>query len=724
MDRLAKIIARHCRAGMVLLAVSSIIPLYFLPQARIDNSIEVWLQRDSVAFQDYRKFLDRYGSDEFVVLAGQMDDPLGDESLATQRKLAEAFSKIDAVDDVVDLPRICRMLWSDRPGWQGQARENEFLRNLLLGPDGATMGMFIFLKPMKGPQARRRTVEAIESTAEKIAQGRFEPHLAGTPLMNVALDRGSKLAAAKFMPLAIGISILALALALRSATAVLAVMCAVAVAVAWTVTVMVMTGRTFNMVTVVLPSLLFVLGLSNGIHLALRFAYHVADSGSRDAAVLATIRELLRPVFISSATTAAGFSSLMISQMAPVAEFGLFAAIGMGIAFVCNIIIVPAVLSVLHGKTGVTHRFRADHWTARPGTALARHATIVVPVATVLLAISAIVATGAQTESNVLKFFPDHSRIARDYAFVSDRLTGLYTVEVDVETAKADEATTLAAIGRLADTLADRPEVARVDHLGKFLPLFASASAAVVDRGASATVEAATFATMITKRYRHEDDGRVSLRVSVLVRAMGSGDFYSLLDFIRGQARQTLAPATNWQVTGVVSLLNDVQRCLVDTQIKSFAIAAAMVIAMIGIFFRSLRAAAASLLPNLLPIVGVFAVMAVTRIPLDAATVMIAGVAIGIAADDTIHFLARYRDERRRHLDTFGAIEATLAKIGRAVVFTSLVAAAGFTILCLADFRPIVYFGLLTGVTMLTAMAADVFVLPACIRIVRLWERR
>ena len=103
---------------------------------------------------------------------------------------------------------------------------------------------------------------------------------------------------------------------------------------------------------------------------------------------------------------------------------------------------------------------------------------------------------------------------------------------------------------------------------------------------------------------------------------------------------------------------------------------------------------------------------------------MIASVAIGIAADDTIHFLSHYRHEKRAGMETVNAVSATFGKIGRAIVFTSIVTAAGFSILCFAQFRPIVYFGIMTGITMLAALAGDLFVLPACVRIFQLWEKK
>jgi predicted RND superfamily exporter protein len=174
----------------------------------------------------------------------------------------------------------------------------------------------------------------------------------------------------------------------------------------------------------------------------------------------------------------------------------------------------------------------------------------------------------------------------------------------------------------------------------------------------------------------------------------------------------------------VVPLLNAAQRSLITTQVRSFATAAITVLALIGLFFWSWKVFLAAALPNLLPTAIFFAAMAVLHIPLDAATVMIAGVAIGIAVDDTFHFFSCYRAARQSGQDNPTAIYNSYRIMGRGILFASLVATAGFAILLLAQFRPIQYFGLLAGVTMLTASAADFLVLPACVASVNLWNQR
>jgi predicted RND superfamily exporter protein len=594
----------------------------------------------------------------------------------------------------------------------GSSEYETYRSFLLLSRDGRTIGMLVLLERFENPRARRKTVEAVETAIESFSSRGFEPHLAGTPLMNIELDRGSQKASATFLPLALGISVIVLVFMLRSVPGVVAAMCSVGVTTAWTIGIMAMTGRTMNMVTVVLPALLFILSLSNAIHIASRFFAIHAEVGNRRQAVRDVLRELMRPMFLSSITTSVGFASLIVSDMRPVVDFGLFAAIGILLSFVFNVSVVPGVLSLLHARTHRPKRKVQPHWSSVTGALVLRKPWLILGVSSLALAVCVVTATKAKAESNILKFFPNESRISRDYAFVGEKLTGLYTVELDLHTELLDEFDAYELADELAEAVSRRPEVAKIIHYGSIVRLLSKTELTSPETA----IPADSFKNLLAQ-YRLIDDDTLRLRMSILVNAMASADYYELLDFIDEQANSILGQTAGFSITGVVPLLNDVQQSLIDTQIKSFSIAAAVVLVMIGVFMRSVRAALASIVPNLLPVFAMFAVMVVLKIPLDAATVMIASVAIGIAADDTIHFLSHYRREKQAGAATVDAVTITFGKIGRAIVFTSVVTAAGFSILCLAQFRPIAYFGILTGITMLTALAGDLFILPACVHI-------
>jgi len=718
-DRLVEFLAARCRWLALVCTLSAVVPLYYLKDARIDNSIEVWLGKHTKEYRQYREFLTKYGNEEFIALAGQAEDPLSEECLDLQRTLAGRLSQIEQVDDVLNIAEIADLISQVRPDWKSILRENDFFRNLLLGSDGRTFGLIVWLKKIDDPVTRRTTVEEIESVVKKTTTGRMELHLAGTPLMNVALDRGSQRAARKFLPVALMVSLGFLIAALRNLRSVAAVVAAVAVTTLWALGIMVMLGKTLNMVTVVLPSLLFVLCLSGGIHIACRYQSMLHSSIDRAFALKSTLDEVIRPVFLSNITTAVGFSSLMISDMQPVVDFGIFAAVGMLLSVLFNFTIVPGVLSILHAAGG--RQYPAEsHWTAAIGLAMVRWRKLALLLATIALLVSAGLTTKSKTESNVLKFFPADSKISRDYRFIGQNLTGFYTVELDATAVSEKGSAALKAIDELSVRLAKRPEIAKVINYRNLATCLARIPRPPM---MSASAMRENPLRPMLQKYQRVEDGKISLRMSVLVRAMSSNDFYKLIDLIEEEAKQYISPLATYTVTGVVPLLNAAQVSLINTQIRSFAIACSVILILIALFMKSVRAMFAAVLPNLVPIFFLFAMMVVLNIPFDAATVMIASVAIGIAADDTIHFLAHFRAERQQGKNMTDAVRSTFEKVGRAITFTSVVASAGFMILVLAEFKPIQYFGLFGSITMVTAWIGDVFILPACVASLRLWDR-
>lgn len=720
LDRMTPMLVRHCRWLAVACLCSVVLPVYWLRDASVDNSIEVWIGTRSEAYRTYKQFLDKYGNEEFVVVAATAPDPLSEEALSFQKDLADRLRRIDDVDAVLDISEAASWFARNSANWKDLLHDNVLFRNLLLGEDGHTFGLIAWLRKIDNPAERKIAVEKIEAAVTAVSAGRQAVHLAGTPLLNVALDRGSQNASRRFLPIALIVSVVILGVMLRRASAVIAVICAVGVSMLWTVGLMVLADKTFNMVTVTLPSLLVVLSLSGGIHIASRFQSILADTGDRRAALEKALSEVLSPVLLSNVTTAVGFSSLMISDMRPVVDFGQFAAVGILLSFLFNALVVPGMLSWLHATAPAAAPVRRS-WALPFSRVMVAHRLGIVSVALVVTALSIVLMTKIRVESNVLKFFPDDAPISRDYEFVADHLTGLYTIELDASTDASNGSTLLKEIEQLGKKLLTRPDVAQVINYRNIATSFNA-----VPRPAFLATAPASENPLkrMQRKYLHTEDGRLSSRMSILVRAMDSTDFYKLMDFADAQAAQIIAQPATYTLTGVVPLLNSAQHSLVRTQVRSFAIAVSVVLALIGLFLRSVRAVVVALLPNLLPIFCLFAALGLLNIPLDAATVMIAGVAIGIAADDTIHFLACFRREKRAGADGLTAIGHTFEKAGAAITFTSVVATAGFAILVLAQFKPIQYFGLLASLTMVTAWIGDVFVLPACVTILRLWDRR
>ena len=328
---------------------------------------------------------------------------------------------------------------------------------------------------------------------------------------------------------------------------------------------------------------------------------------------------------------------------------------------------------------------------------------------------------GLKADSNVIGFFKRDSEVAVTYHRVLPGFTGPYSVEVLLT--PPGEAVTL-DVFRSADRFSERvgtwlgvaKVISAVDLVKKAhqralleppgvhrLPADEEAfREAWQDAGANLGDELESF--------YHADSG--TLRLSILAQAMGSDEHGELLAAIRERLAD-LGSGWRPRLTGLVPLLVDMQERLLESQIRSFGLAFLLIGPIIALLLRSVRYAALSLAPNLTPIVLALGVMSLFDIALDPATVMIAGIALGIAVDDTIHLLEFYLGRRRGGGAAGEALDESLQTVGRAMIRTSVITTLGFLVLCFSEFLPLLYFGLFTGLAMLAAMMAALVVLPA-----------
>ncbi len=716
---------RHPRRWAALAAVLTLAALPWLAGLGVDNSIEVWIDREGEAFTAYREFLDAFGSEEYVLVLYRLPAAVELPFLERLTDLRFELEEIDGVQRVRDLAQVYARGFSllGLDAFQHELAESPFYRNFLISADGATAATWIELE---GREHRDRgsLVEgiraAIDEAAFRDAVPGGEVHLAGSPVIDHALDEGSRHASLTLFPLVFLLSAILLLAFFPRPYGVAIPFLSVGAGIVWILALMAAAGRSLNMVTVTLPPLLWVLGLSTSIHLLSRCRQLLGAGEEIETAIRRSMAELGRPCLLSALTTALGFGSLVASTMRPVREMGVFAALGILLCLAGNFLLFPFLARALPPSPSAEggRRHPLLHALA---VFVGRHPRPIVAVAGILgLALLASL-FGLRADANVIGFFKRDSPTAVTYNRVLAGFTGPYSIEL-LLSPEAD-AVTLDSFRRLDDLVASfaaRHGVAKV-----------LSAADLVKKAHQRQVQAPPGVHRLPEdeaaferawqdvrdhlgdeldSFYHADTG--TLRLSLLAQPMGSAEHRRLLDEIRS----SLAAADGgWRarLTGIVPLLVDMQERLLEGQIRSFALAFLFIGPVIALLLRSARYATLSLAPNLTPIVFSLGIMSLFDIALDPATVMIAGIALGIAVDDTIHLLEAYMRHRRAGAGADAAVDESLQTVGRAMMRTSVVATLGFLVLCFSEFLPLLYFGLFTAVAMVAAMVADLVVLPA-----------
>ena len=517
-------------------------------------------------------------------------------------------------------------------------------------------------------------------------------------------------------------------------------------------------------------ALMLILTISMNIHLTVRYRQLHRDfpALSHHELVATTVRRMVWPCLYTALTTIIGFGSLVFSGIKPVIDFGWMMSIGLGVTFVTAFTLFPAVVLLLGrggGRGGPeprregegTDRRSARGWAdgVTGGLALLteRHGAAVLAAAGVLLAVCALGVSRLTVENSFVDYFGEDTEIYRGLSLIDRELGGTTPLEVVLDldedrifddepspkpprdgTAYDPEAEREKAgywftdfkierIGEVHDWLDGQPEVGKVLSLASLVRVgealndgepLDSLQLALVYRRAPEDLKRSLIRPYVDVL---QDEARIVLRIRDTLPGLERKE---LLDRIRNGLRDELdLGPDDVTVSGLLVLYNNMLQSLFTSQISTLGAVIAGVGVMLLLLFRSFTLAVLGVVPNLLAAGAVLGVMGLAGIPLDLMTITVAAVTIGIAVDNAIHYIYRFREELARCRDYTETLHVCHANIGKAVLYTSATIVFGFSILVLSNFLPTIYFGLLTGLAMSIALLAALTLLPKLILLTR-----
>jgi len=610
----------------------------------------------------------------------------------------------------------------------------------IVSPDRRTAGFVVQLEERPGDDTyRARLIAELRGLATRYAGGDVSLHLTGVPVqkhdVSAYVDRDQRL----LLPLAIVVLGVTLAAFFRDWSGVAVPLGVAAATVIWTIGAYAWSGHALNAITSLLPAVLLVVALAASVHVYQ--AWHAGHgppgaggpalpAGRTDGGVdrieraLRAMLAVAVPATLCAVTTAQGFLSLAVSEIPAVRQFGLFAALGVAVAFLVGMTAVPAVLSFLPPPPGAPreeHRFtlRLLDTTSRLAT------TRPWLVLAVFSAITAVAAAGIpliRANTDLVGFLRADAPLRRDTAFVDGAFGGTLPLDFVLRRRDGRPLDSLDGARRLAaleDSIRAQPGVATVTSV---LALVRQVHRAET-RGTTLALPGderqlrAAFDLLdasghdLVRRFAAPD--LRTLRLAVRLRSAGTAESARLVAAIRHDARRILGREYALVPTGALyHVIHDSSR-LVREQVTSFATAIVLVVLAIGLLLRSLSLTMVALVPNVMPIVWTGGLMGWAGIELSTGTAMIASAVLGLVVDDTIHYLSYYR--RVYAGDAVTAIQRTTRAVGAPVTVASVSLILGFWVGAFGSFAPTVHFSLLTGLTMITGVVCDLLVLPAAL---------
>ncbi len=511
-------------------------------------------------------------------------------------------------------------------------------------------------------------------------------------------------------------------------------------------------------------ALQLIITLAMTIHLMVRYrelAARQPEIGQVEL-VRATIGAMLRPCVCSGLTTMAGFASLIFTNIRPVIDFGYIMVVGVAISIIVPFLLLPAVLMLLPRDkpwSGGTSRWRL---TPMLGRFTVAHGTLLLVLSLALLTVNAVGIRRLQVENCFINYFKPTTEIHQGMTVVDQQLGGTTPLDVviDFERTAPEPVSTTTEPG--AETVFDQfaefdtgaeqtrkkywftPEkMARIaavhDYLdglpetGKVLSVVTLVRMVERANGGKPldNVELALLFDQIPDQLReavvapYVSVEHSQVRLTVRIRDSDpSLRRNALLKKVRADLTDRFGfPAESVHLAGILVLYNNMLQSLYTSQIATLGFAVLFLMGTFVIVFHSVRIAIIAIFPNVLAISCVLGVMGWLGIPLDMMTITIAAIGVGLADDDTIHYIHRFKHE----VETEGSYRAALHRshdsIGHAIYYTTVTLAIGFSILSLSNFIPTVYFGLLTVLAITMALFASLTVLPQLLVVIKPYGR-
>ncbi len=742
-----------------------------LVNLRTDASIEGFLDAESPAIINYDKFRKQFGRDEIFMVTIEVDELFDADFIETLRTFHEELENtvpyVDTVDSLINARHtygrddeliIEELLEEELPeDPETLARIKNYTynspnyRNYLISEDRKLIAIIVKILPFLTEELEDGTVihtnMADTQIAESDAQIRkviakyasdksfsSEILLSGSPAVGNALGQAVKTDFAVFTVMALVIIAVVLALVFRRLSGVLMPLFVMVLGLVATISTMAMFDTPMQMTTSMLPSFLLAVCVGYSIHLLSIFYHHYDSGADKGEALGEALEHSGLAIFFTSITTAAGLGSFSTSELYPVANLGIYGAVGALLAFVFTTFLLPSLIMIFPLKRKA---IKTDQQNNKKQTPLDKIIIWCVHISTTrpkLIAFGGIalfvgtVATAMQLDftHDSLKWFPEDHPVRIAHSKTEARMGGTLPIEIVIDSGAAGAALEPELLNQFEGSI---DEISSWKQGNVYVAKTLSVHDIIKETHRALNSNDETYYVVPDNRdlIRQElfmvemdasddlfllvDPTYQTLRATLFIPWLDAVEYMHFIKDIRAHFDSNYAQQVS--VTGLTVILGQTFAEMLYSTGASYALAAGVISLMMIALMGGVRIGLISMLPNLLPITTVLALMKLAGAPLDMFTLLIGSIAIGLTVDDTVHFMHGFRREYARHGDTRQAIHDTLNTSGRAMLVTTIVLSLGFLIYTQSVLSNLFNFGVLTALCIVFALIADFLFAPA-----------
>jgi len=732
----------HPRLTLFTLALVTVIFGSFLKDLRLEFSIEQLFTQDDPRVERFLQFRDEFsGVDNILFLIYESNNPFSKENLDKNRQLIESLETIDGVESVTSLTNL--ELFTEGGDYLLQPvyeripydtdsllmakktiMQSELVRNYIISADGKMASIMIEIdRDYNDYDGRKRILSEIDQF-QMIVDWKW--HQAGLPVIRTRYVQYMIQDNIRFLfPVALVISIL-LALLFRSFAGVLLPLIVIGLTIIWTVGLMAKMGIDINIISYMIPTLLMIISVSDSVHFMVKYFQALHEFGHRREALFQTIKKIGTALMLTSVTTAVGFGALSFVNIKIVSEFGIFTAIGVFFAFIISILFLPSMFMLMKQTAddkliiyNVGVRVKVVQKISTLVRAYPKHIII---SWCFIACIGTWGAVKINPHSKLLEDLRPGNKLLDDMKVAENRMGAILPVEIILEIMNdgpyedIQDVEVMQFLDRVGAFMSAIPEIGKVMSVTQYIKEIHQA----MNDGDPAFYHVPNSRNLISQYmllYESEFEtffnlDYTKLRIAAQIKDIDSRRSAEIEEEINNFIMANAPSGVKAEVTGTAFIALRTNNYLVRNLAGSFFIAFIVVTLLMAILFRSVKMALISVVPNIIPMMMMAAVMGFFQVSLRPSTAMTFAIAFGIAVDDTLHYLTRYRMELSdRHYQK--ANDATMMSTGVAMMSTTAILVSGFMVLTLSEFTFSIQFGILSSITILSALIGDLTFLPA-----------
>jgi len=736
------------RYFLIAVALATGILAIFVPGMQADPTLESGVDKTSEAYLQQQRFVKDFGNEEFILVA--IRSPRVSDEPAMLQAVQEITLRLEHLDKLVEVISLANLkIFQKRGNVFGnypilRSRDGELtfpdasqfdaiknalpVMDLLISGDRKTFGVLLRME-----ERWKHDVEAAKLLREEIA-GIVTPLLppgaqfrvVGAPFIRQAIVRYNIQTGIIFGTLCILIGTVVSVYVFRSAKVAAVTNLILGICVLWILGLMAICNVPVNSTTVLAFGFIPITTIEIVIHIVVRYhLYYSPDDQDKNNALKKAVRWLARPCFICIATTAVGFGTLMVSSIPMVRQLGFIMSVGVLISYSLAMVLTPAFFAEMRAPQG-THgvgsvRGWLDKAVGRIESAIFNHHRLFVVIG---FAVTALLLSGApfiKSDMQLLRLLSEDTPEVKDIHFVEQNLFPVASVELLVK-AKPQDFSNPALWSQVAEvekSLRNLPTVVGTDSL---LPLLVYLNGIISDEPVSENdlfanqSQVSQVLNLISmsadgKRQirRFLDADRGICRITVRLKDAASQPIVDLVNRINEVANSALNGEAKAIVTGDLAVIAQQTSALISDQVHSMFLAAALIAVLMIFQMNSLWLGLISIIPNIPPVAAAFGIMGWFGITLDAVTIFAATVSLGLAVDNTIHFLTQLKREMavNRGQTVEECISSAYRLTARQISAWSTITLLGLLALTVSPFRPVVYFGILCSAALFLGLYGD-----------------